>query len=562
MTQALYQRLKELDAVSFQRLCFQIIKARHPEAEIMYVGGKAGDEGLDLFLGNLSLGSTVWQCKAFPDGVKNSQRQQVRNSLRAALKSSSPRRWILCLSTDLDAKAHRWFQRLQTSYASIVSIGLFQASDIVSELVHRSSIRNAFFPGASLNVQEIRDLLLSRDGASVVSLRARTEDDAAALIAKLKAEDARFDYAVRLAPEAADQALRPSFGTVASVSHSGSVIEAFPRDFSALRLSPPRLRLKGMSDGAHKLKEFLRTGRRQILRSSEVEIVESTFPLFSQFRETVKGQDLTFEIATKSSSPIPIRMKIGNKADFQLYDNAELHVMRAGSEEIEFSIRAAHLPFQIKFEIFNRSAESSGTTTFTHSVPGFLVQEVLKYLRAVRALRGTNPIIEITSLTDGSRLLRVSPEADASPFTSDLYDLAVDLATISDSFDVPIKFPHALVPDEANLIHIIAAIVRKEGLQAERISGELVRTGEWGESEERELRAGVSLQFDNPQQEFVILGTRISVGPTRATIERAEILDCDRVLERFRKLKIGDSIHVEFEARSPVFIEGVSPTTS
>jgi hypothetical protein len=50
---SLYQRLKELDPDTFQRLCFQFLKERHPEQDIRHVEGASGDKGLDVFAGEL-----------------------------------------------------------------------------------------------------------------------------------------------------------------------------------------------------------------------------------------------------------------------------------------------------------------------------------------------------------------------------------------------------------------------------------------------------------------------------------------------------------------------------
>jgi len=71
-----------------------------------------GDEGVDTFLGDLRGGLTIWQAKAFPNGVHKSQQDQIRKSLKTARKLK-PKKWIFCLSVDMDIKAHRWFQYLK-----------------------------------------------------------------------------------------------------------------------------------------------------------------------------------------------------------------------------------------------------------------------------------------------------------------------------------------------------------------------------------------------------------------------------------------------------------------
>ena len=134
----LYQRLKELDPVTFERLCYHLLKEQFPTADIRHVEGGGGDEGLDLFTGDLDGGPVVWQCKAFPNGIGQSQREQIRGSLRRVLATTRPKLWVLCTSVDLDAKAYRWWQRLQQSYEDQVQLGLVSASEIVHQLLFRS----------------------------------------------------------------------------------------------------------------------------------------------------------------------------------------------------------------------------------------------------------------------------------------------------------------------------------------------------------------------------------------------------------------------------------------
>ena len=143
---ALFQRLRELDWDTFQRLAQQLLVARHPTLGIKHVEGAGGDKGLDLFNGTLAGGPNIWQCKHFPNGLKAKQRPQVVKSLDEALSNFHPQNWILVISIDLDTPAHEWFQGVQKNYASKTRVGLFQASDIVRELIYRRNIRDRFFP--------------------------------------------------------------------------------------------------------------------------------------------------------------------------------------------------------------------------------------------------------------------------------------------------------------------------------------------------------------------------------------------------------------------------------
>lgn len=107
---SLVRRIKDLDPNTFQQLCFNVMSERFPNAKVRYPEGAAGDEGIDLFEGDLIQGPTVWQCKAFAVTVLgDSQKRQIKESLRHAVRSVQPKLWILCLNLDLDTKAARGF---------------------------------------------------------------------------------------------------------------------------------------------------------------------------------------------------------------------------------------------------------------------------------------------------------------------------------------------------------------------------------------------------------------------------------------------------------------------
>jgi hypothetical protein len=68
---SLYQRLKELDPVTFERLCYHLLKEQYPTTDIRHVEGGGGDEGLDLFTGDLDVGRSCGSAKHSPTGSGN-----------------------------------------------------------------------------------------------------------------------------------------------------------------------------------------------------------------------------------------------------------------------------------------------------------------------------------------------------------------------------------------------------------------------------------------------------------------------------------------------------------
>lgn len=258
---ALYQRLKELDSKSFEQLGFQLLRERHPSANIRRVEGASGDQGVDAFQGDLEDGPTIWQFKSFPNGIKKSQKQQIRDSLKAAVKNFAPRRWILCINIDMDIQAHKWFQRLTRSYAGEMALGLMQAGHIVNELAHRKSIRDAFFSGAMLDVSELRALFSRTNNLTDTEQAALAQENAEQLIDRLKRRDARFNYEVSVSPDRPAQAASLP-GATFTVSIGTTTINAFPRDVEALQMDPPTVDFTLKGTGLTKLFDFQREDAR------------------------------------------------------------------------------------------------------------------------------------------------------------------------------------------------------------------------------------------------------------------------------------------------------------
>lgn len=242
----LHQRLRELDCDTFQRFAFQLISAKYPDTEIRHVEGAGGDQGLDLFSGELDGRPVIWQCKHFPNGLGVRQRPQVTDSLRTAMKHFTPSNWILVVSVDLDTKTHVWFQKLQRAYAQSTGVGLFEGSDIVRELIHRRSIRDAFFPGAVLDSIAVARAIKGLDDLPQDHLERITQESVEEQIARLEEADARFNYRIVYGPNlgaAINEVVPLQPLLLASVFDENKRVDVFARDLEALRLAPPTITL-------------------------------------------------------------------------------------------------------------------------------------------------------------------------------------------------------------------------------------------------------------------------------------------------------------------------------
>jgi len=337
----LYQRLKELDSDTFQRLCFHLLKDQHPGLEISYVEGASGDEGLDVFAGELFLKPAIWQCKSFPNGVGKSQKSQIKKSLQTELKHFTPSYWILCLSIGMDAKAHRWFERLKKSYESKVKIELLSNAEIVHELMHRRSLRNQFFQGAVFDLAELKRIVSDSGKLTLEELEKATDASLEDIVERWKERDARFNYQIvfdgDLGPPKALQGPPPP-GLVMSRWQDGKTVNVFARDAASLRANPPQFSTTFKGSGIKKYEAFIKTGAPQEFEADEVEPIRSDWALMSDLaniHDTYKLRVAPSPLLTNIKRSVRLEF-VGNPGTGAVrYEVMELRPVRAGTEELE-----------------------------------------------------------------------------------------------------------------------------------------------------------------------------------------------------------------------------------
>src|SRR5438876_11478829 len=83
----------------FQEMCSLLVKSEHPNAAGVRV--QRGDGGVDTFAGPWAEDGdvTVYQMKYFPDGIGDSQKDQIRQSYTTARNNANfcLTTWVLCI---------------------------------------------------------------------------------------------------------------------------------------------------------------------------------------------------------------------------------------------------------------------------------------------------------------------------------------------------------------------------------------------------------------------------------------------------------------------------------
>ncbi len=556
---SLYQRLKEMDPDTFQRFCAQLLKERHPGQEIRHVEGASGDEGLDVFAGELSGKAAIWQCKAFRNGVGESQKEQIRESLRTALKHFSPSYWILCLSVDLETKTSRWFENLKKSYASKVTIGEMFATEIVNELLHRRKLRNHFFPNASLDVTELKRLAARTGDMSAEELERVTDANLEDIIERWEDRDARFSYQIVFdgdlgPPTSRQQPLQP--GLVMSIRQGDKTVNVFARDATSLNASPPRFSTVFKGTGIKKYQAFIKTGAAQEFETDEIGPITSDWPLLSDVSNVAGSHKLSLAISpvvTNRRRSVRVDFVRNNNTETVRYDLMELRPVRMGQEEFEISLSSKNVPFKLSLVLPTRQTGDAAFTVendWTQRDP----KAIKKSLDAFNLLRPSGAI-HIFDLEAEKHLLDAGISLpDETPQQVARRSFINDVVTIADQFGVNLKLPDKVTEEDFETIYVLNQYILSGSLELNDISVSIVKSEQNRDLLPQQFASGKAVfRFENmqPASPLRLFGTDVDTGPVVMEGE-VEVKDLAATLHSFQEAAIGAGVRMSFKPLAPV----------
>jgi hypothetical protein len=553
---ALYQRLKELDPATFEKLCFQIWSERLPGVELRHVEGKAGDKGTDLFHGVLANKPAIWQSKLFADGIKDAQKKQIKKSLKTALNSFKPSLWTLCIPVDLDINAHSWFQKLAQSHAAKVKIELFDASMIVKELIFRRPILSAFFPAAVLDVEEIKGILLGTGDYTDSQLSNFANETVEQFIERLRVKDPRYDYQMTylsgntgLAP--LETQVRPP-NTVVSLQQGNRRLDLVVRDVEALRKDPPRLTLELSAEGADKIQRAFSSGSPVELGQGELMGFRSSF----DFLRSPEQQRQPYELLlTPKFRKIreSFRVSFMCGPDRIVYDLIEFDIT-GKPQEVEFKSASEHVPFHmhLNFGLDGAARNFDAETSFL----GHDILEVQKFFNALKILRAGGKL----ELFDLKRQQQIGPfpiELTSVSEEREVFEELTDqLAEVARAFGQRLIAPDVINKKDLEILAFLLEVSRRGeivGATVQDLAAKLVRREEPPDSVLGPLAGEFMIGLENenyPVQQ--LLGAQISVGPSRTIIEKASFIDFEEVKSRYEALSPGESMPVRFNSSGSV----------
>jgi hypothetical protein len=491
--------------------------------------------------------------------------------------ANSSRMWELCIPIDLNANGHTWFQQLRREYRERIDVGLFQASQIVRELLHRRDIRNMFFPGAVLEPEELRSILARTGEYSDRELEKLTLENVQQYLQRLRNRDARFDYQVTFMPHVEQRSRQSSLpGLIARVTDSDKQIEIFARDIEALRLDPPKVHFTVKGDGVRKLQEALEQRKRVELGPTEVSNVHSSFDFLLSSKPDPQLQRLTIEpsfITRPRQFEFKVILGTGNSAIS--YERVPFGVSRrelkGTATRMELVTVDDELPFRMSmaFPVSELGIPIEADIAFRARFASKEIHEVRKFVKAMMALKETGDV-EVWDARRGTPFFKARMTFETFPDANDsLLSLLNDVCEIADTFKAQVRFPDAFTAEDAATITSLLTLARggEAGIEVQGISCTLVKSEQHEGAFLDSLGREMMFQFhvDRVSPPPCVFGAQIDTGPCLIVAERAIIADEQRARKEYLSAKAGEGVVIRFKLLTPAHVfrsAGIVPQSS
>lgn len=555
----LVRAIKDLDQTTFQQLCFQLMSEKYPTTKIRYPEGVAGDEGVDLFLGDLTSRPTVWQCKAFQTTlVGDSQKAQIKESLRDAVRNVRPKVWILCLNMNFDVKAARWFKRLQDSYKvhGVAVADAFEGMDLARELIFRRTLKTHYFPGLSIDVDGMKSLMkaAARGGKEVddVSLEKLATEDVEEWLDRLRDKDPRFTYEVTFGGDRGPTIFPPPPEPllISAITDGRKTVKAFVRDPEALKLDPVSSHIEFNGGAEGKLFDFIRTGREQQWGPSEIRSFKSNVPFLSNLKSGTGGLSLRVR-PVLDQTIIPLKMTLTSTESITTLEYLEFMKVRGGNQEVEIkTINDAPLGLTL---VLPMNEPTSVTATVSTHLGGSRIKDVVKACAALKAMcKGCD--VELFAIKLDAKLckFRIDP---LPPVLSDgTLQVVEDLNSIAAKFNKNFVLPEddAFGPADEETFRILRAFTLGEPLELENFRSNLIKTTENSRLVSSNLSEEMAFRLEHESATATLFGTHIDLGPTIIQIDRARINDLSMTIQNFSRAEIGAAVPISLTPLTPV----------
>jgi hypothetical protein len=552
----LYQRLRELDPDTFQRFCAQLLHEMYPSTEITHVEGAGGDQGLDVFTGNLSGSLVVWQCKAFSNNVGNAQRMKILKSLKTALSQFSVRKWILFVSVDLNLASLRWFHQLQITYRDRVEIELFSATSIVNQLIHHRALVDHFFSGASIDLTELKRLVVGTSDLTVAELEKLNLINVEDYQERLKSLDPRCGFEVVYAGDGNPLSDSIHEATVLSIKEGSRTVNVFARDVRSFNADPPTLELTVQGEGVRKFSELVRSGKPQEFDASDIVDLKSNWPFVPSLQVSKDFKLLAGPNSSVKKTIIRTRILVRLAADLVEYKFIELSLKHAGKEEVVLASTNSLLPFTLSV-VLPRDCAGNGSITFQKCFPGKSVRSVQKFQHMLSLLsQGGEIILEDLERENqfASGTFSFSPQILEQLAISEFIN---ELVEFEDAFGIKLLIPENPEQADHETFLLLRALVRKQKLRGKIVTFEIVKSEDnlMATLDMLTNSTAISIRFSSLEPKPRFFGVEIGTGPCLMTVDPFVPKDRKDLCEAFVKAKIGEAVRVTLDPDSVIGYE-------
>ena len=155
---------------AFEKDCEALLQALHPEETVRVVHANPGDDGIDVYVGDIGVKPiTVYQCKFFLHTLGKSQKDQIRESLDRAMTSDrfEVAKWVLCIPMpDLDLQENKWWVEWKTKQEARygIAIQLMNGSELIHKMKLVGIYNQVFQIEDSLKIADVHRAVTGKGG--------------------------------------------------------------------------------------------------------------------------------------------------------------------------------------------------------------------------------------------------------------------------------------------------------------------------------------------------------------------------------------------------------------
>ena len=438
-----------MDGHRFEDMCALLFNA---EFGAVPIRANPGDGGIDSFGGSLLEGvQHIWQYKHFPDGIGESQKKQIRESLKTAIKHHHPKKWTLVVPCDMDEGAQKWFERQRLEFAKEgTELDHVSGAALRNLLLKHQEIRQDHFPNTDDRLKIVtallggKEKLLEQPKASVLDFM-----------------QTGVDYI---------NADNPDFGFRVSGDERGQVVEAFLRHPNPKDATAAKVTLMFPDDPVGKK---VRQGWVDMHRKGTPFVVDGDhFAINQSVFDSLVGTDFTpSQLRVVPHVPdrrLPMRLtftaKSGTRATLPFID---LRLKRQGSEEMLFTNEEQN---HILIINLTANASSGGLDFTTRDYVGRRPTEVVQCEEALAVIAEGETRVDMEHLEMGLRVGSSALSEIEGLNTLDLDSLPFyrNLATVEQSLDPSLRIPESYYDRDLAAAAYLAKILTE---------GEITSTG-------------------------------------------------------------------------------------